>query len=201
MQTNHGAWILALIDIREALLGGCSAVLELEQDGQKSYAIPPPRFWFPPDRLRWVNALNPSMQRKDYPDRPWPWELRAYLSPSESWEFCDLEGRPLAREKVNSTLHVFLRRAEAVKWGLLPALESPQATGPPVRQASDAALRKAISETPEEWFLEPGRSEEEIRERIEGLAGGAVSRDRLRSVLKAGVPGLKNRGRGRPKKK
>src|SRR6516165_3444927 len=125
-QSNSGAWILAPAIIREALLGGCRAVLELDQGGQKSYAFPAPEFWFPPDRLRWVNALNPSMRREDFPDRPWPWELRAYLSPSEPWELCHIEALPLAREQV-STLRVFLGRADAVQWGLLPALESPQA--------------------------------------------------------------------------
>jgi hypothetical protein len=73
---------------------------------------------------------------------------------------------------------------------------------PPIgRRASDAAVRKAIGEIPEEWFVEPGRSETEIRERIEQLAKGAVSRDRLRCALKAGVPALKKRGRGRPRNK
>ena len=129
-QINHGAWMLAPGDIRDALLGGCSAVLELEQDGQKFYGVPPPGFWLPRNRLRWVNRLNPSMQREDYRDRPWPWVLRAYLEP---WEFRHVEFRaqysvifPLAREQA-STLPVFLRRAEAVQWGLSPALESPQA--------------------------------------------------------------------------
>jgi hypothetical protein len=125
-QINHGAWILAPAVIREALLGGCGAVLELKQNGQKNYGVPPPGFWLPPDRLRWVNRLNPSMRREEYHDRPWPWELRAYLPPSEPWEFRRVEGFPLAREQV-STLRVFLRRVEAVQWGLLPALESSQA--------------------------------------------------------------------------
>ena len=77
-QNNFGAWVLAPVLIREALLGGCPAVLELDQGGQKSYALPPlptsdptSNFWFPPDRLRWVNALNPSMRREDFFDRPW----------------------------------------------------------------------------------------------------------------------------------
>jgi hypothetical protein len=74
---------------------------------------------------------------------------------------------------------------------------------PPIgRPASDAAVRIAtISKIPEKWFVEPGRLETEIRERIERLAGGAVSRDRLRCALKAGVPALKKRGRGRPRNK
>ena len=109
-QSNSGAWILAPVDIREALLGDCSAVLELDQGGQKNIAVPPPGFWFPPDRLRWVNALNPSMRREDFPHRPWPWELRAYLLPSE---------RHFGEQL--STLRVFLRRAKAVQWGLWPA--------------------------------------------------------------------------------
>src|SRR6478672_1291954 len=117
-QINCGAWVLAYVDIQEALHGGCGAVLELEQNGQKSYAIPPPGFWLPPDRLRWVNALNPSMRREEYPDRPWRWELRAYLSPGESWEVRHLDGSPIAREQVGTTLRVFLRRAGAAQWGL-----------------------------------------------------------------------------------
>ena len=192
-QRYCGAWILARDDIREALLGGCPAVLELDQGGQKNYVFPPEGFWFPPDRLRWVNALNPSMRREDFPHRPWPWELRAYLLPSE---------RHFGEQL--STLRVFLRRAKAVQWGLLPAQVVASEELPPLdkqRQASDAALRKAISDIPKEWFVEPGRTETEIRERIELLAGGAVSRNRLRSELKAGVPALKNRTRGRPKKK
>jgi len=194
-QRYCGAWILARDDIREALLGGCPAVLELDQGGQKNYVFPPEGFWFPPDRLRWVNALNPSMRREDFFDRPWPWELRAYLSASE---------HHIAEQLGTSTPRVFLRRAEAVQWGLLPAQVVASEELPPLdkqRQASDAALRKAISDIPKEWFVEPGRTETEIRERIELLAGGAVSRNRLRSELKAGVPALKNRTRGRPKKK
>ena len=123
VQINHGAWVLAYVDIREALLGGCGAVLELELNGQKSYVFPPPGFWLPPDRLRWVNGLNPSMRREDYPDRPWPWELRAYLLSSE-------------REGFDATARIFLRRVEAAQWGL--PLESPQAVAseepPPPRE-------------------------------------------------------------------
>lgn len=79
---------------------------------------------------------------------------------------------------------------------------APPTEPPPIgRQASDAAVRKAIGEIPEEWFVERGRSETEIRKRIEQLAEGAVSRDRLRCALKAGVPALKKRGRGRPRNK
>jgi len=135
------------------------------------------------------------MRREDFFDRPWPWELRAYLSASE---------HHIAEQLGTSTPRVFLRRAEAVQWGLLPAQVVASEELPPLdkqRQASDAALRKAISDIPKEWFVEPGRTETEIRERIELLAGGAVSRNRLRSELKAGVPALKNRTRGRPKKK
>ena len=40
-QINHGAWVLAHVDIREALAGGCGAALEVEQDGQKGYCDPP----------------------------------------------------------------------------------------------------------------------------------------------------------------
>jgi len=122
-------------------------------------------------------------------------KLRAYLSASE---------HHIAEQLGTSTPRVFLRRAEAVQWGLLPAQVVASEELPPLdkqRQASDAALRKAISDIPKEWFVEPGRTETEIRERIELLAGGAVSRNRLRSELKAGVPALKNRTRGRPKKK
>jgi hypothetical protein len=69
-QINGGAWILAPVDIREALLGGCHAMLELDLGGQKSYVFPASKeFWFPPDRLCWVNALDPSMRREDFPDR------------------------------------------------------------------------------------------------------------------------------------
>jgi len=158
-QNNFGAWVLAPVLIREALLGGCPAVLELDQGGQKSYALPPlptsdptSNFWFPPDRLRWVNALNPSMRREDYFDRPWPWELRVYLSPSESQELRDIEGRPLAREQVR-TLRVLLRRAPAIEWGLLPPpsalpAEPPRVEPvPPPKPAS--ALTSAVEPKPE----------------------------------------------------
>jgi hypothetical protein len=140
-EINNGAWILALFDIRDALLGGCPAVLELNQGGQKSYVSPakPKEFWAPPNRPRlcWVNALDSSMRREDYPGRAWPWELRAYLSPSERGEVHDVEGHPLAREQVSSTPRVFLRRADAVQWGLLPALESPQAAAREVPPSPD----------------------------------------------------------------
>jgi hypothetical protein len=128
-QSNDGVWILALLDIRDALRGGCPAVLELDQGGQKSYASPPPGFWLPHHSLRCVNAINPSLRREDFPGRPWQWEVRAYLSPRELGELRDSEGRLLAREQVGSArpVPVFLLRAEAVKWGLWPASKSPQA--------------------------------------------------------------------------
>jgi hypothetical protein len=142
-QTHEGAWVLAPTIIREALLGGCPAVLELDQGGQKNYAFPPDptsnptsSFWFLPDRLRWVNALNPSMRREDFFDRPWPWELRAYLSPSESWEIRDIEGRPIAREQIRSTLRVFLHRAEAIQWKLLPSPLRVEPAGQPKERRS-----------------------------------------------------------------
>jgi hypothetical protein len=148
-RSNEGAWVLAPTVIRTALLGGCPALLELDQGGQKNYAFPPvptsdptSNFWFPPDRLRWVNALNPSMRREDFFDYPWPWELRAYLSPSEPWEFRDIDGRPLAREQVRSTLRVFLPRAVASQWGLLPppqALSSEPPYAEPVPPPGPAA--------------------------------------------------------------
>jgi hypothetical protein len=121
-QINHGAWVLAPVTIQQALAGGCGAALELVQDGRKLYVQPPPEFWHPDKRLLvWVNALNPSMQREDYPDRPWPWELRTYLLSSERGGF-------------DATARIFLRRAEAVQWGL----ESPQAVAseepPPPRE-------------------------------------------------------------------
>ena len=34
-QINHGAWVLAYVDIQAALAGGCDAALELELNGQK----------------------------------------------------------------------------------------------------------------------------------------------------------------------
>jgi len=52
--------------------------------------------------------------------------LRACLSPYEPWELRDSEGRLFPQEKVN-TLPIIMQRTEAVQWGLLPALESPQA--------------------------------------------------------------------------
>jgi hypothetical protein len=138
-QSYSGAWILAPVVIQEAFLGGCPAELELDQGGQKIYVVPPSEFWFPPDRLCWVNALNPSMRREDFPDRPWPWELRAYLPPSEPWEFRDSEGLPLPRPQV-TTLPVFLPRADAIQWGLLPALESPQAMASEESPSPDGQL-------------------------------------------------------------
>jgi hypothetical protein len=160
-QANSGAWILAPVYIREALLGGCRGVMEVDHDGQKNYIIPPnpKEFWFPPDRLRWVNALNLSMRREDFPDRPWPWVLCAYLSPNEHWEIRDVEGRPLAQEVI-TMLRVFLYRSDAVQWGLWPALESQRAgTGEespsPDQQLNDPAAdiqtsapAEARSETP-----------------------------------------------------
>jgi hypothetical protein len=161
-QSNEGAWVLAPTDIRTALLGGCPAVLELDQGGQKNYAVPPDptsdptsSFWFPPDRLRWVNALNPSMRREDFFDRPWPWELRAYLSPSEPWEFRDIEGRPIAREQVRSTLRVFLHRAEAIQWGLLP---SPQAPPTEPSRAEPVAELASVASAELLGALNPGAS-------------------------------------------
>ena len=130
-------------------LGVATRCWNWNRTARKVTAIPPPGFWLPPDRLRWVNGLNPSMRREDYPDRPWPWELRAYLSPSELWEFRHLDGFPLARERV-STLRVFLRRAEAVQWGLWPALESPQAVAseepPPREQPGESTVGSAGGE-------------------------------------------------------
>jgi len=182
-QSNGGDWNRARTIIRDALHGGCRAALEVDQGAQKGYIFPPPGFWFTPNRLRWVNALNPSMRREDYPDHSWPWELRAYLSPSESWELRDIEGRPLAqaeagvqqageqarqallmdlesygidpsagryaaldqaREQV-SMLRVFLPRTNTVQWGLLSALEFPQAVASeespsPDKQLNDPAV-------------------------------------------------------------
>jgi hypothetical protein len=162
-QSDNGAWCLAPVDIRTALLGGCRAVLELDQGGQKSYAFPPKpkEFWFPPDRLRWVNTLDPSMRREDYPDRSWPWELRAYLSPSESLELRDSEGLPLARPPV-ITLRVFLHLADAVQWGLLPASTSPQTVAneePPLPVGSQTPTHaQSASEQPEAPPPAPARA-------------------------------------------
>jgi hypothetical protein len=69
---------------------------------------------------------------------------------------------------------------------------------PPAKQVSREDLREAIDQIPPEWILEPGRTEKEIQDRIEQIAGGAVSREWMREELKARVPG-KNRGRGRPR--
>jgi hypothetical protein len=154
-QSNGGAWVLALLDIRDALLGGCRAALELDQGGQKSYAFPTPEFWFPRDRLRWVNGLNPSMRREAFSDRPWPWELRAYLLPSNLRELFHSEALPLAREP-GSTLPVFLHRADAVQWGLLPPPQAPPSESSrvepvppsepaPARDAGDQAGVAAIA--------------------------------------------------------
>jgi hypothetical protein len=82
--------------------------------------------------------------------------------------------------------------------------EQPKA--PPRRPASEAALHKVIDEIQKDeaqkkWFAESRRTEKERQMRIEQLAGGSVSRARLRLALKDGVPALKNRTRGRPRKK
>jgi hypothetical protein len=69
---------------------------------------------------------------------------------------------------------------------------------PPAKQVSREDLREAIDQIPPEWILEPGRTEKEIQDRIEQIAGGPVSREWMREELKARVPG-KNRGRGRPR--
>lgn len=92
------------------------------------------KFWSSPDRLRWVNALSPSMQRINFSDRPWPWELRAYLSLSELWELRHIEG-------LSATPRVFLRRAEAVQWGLLPAQAVASEESPsPDKQLNDLGV-------------------------------------------------------------
>jgi hypothetical protein len=153
-QANNGAWILAPGDIRDALLGGCDAVLILE-DG---YVQPPPEFWFLADRLRWVNALNPSMRREDSPDRRWPWELRAYIL-SNTQELLHvgklpfalqtsalrvfIEGLPPDRQQAIA-LPVFLHRAQAVQWDLCSALESSHA---PSGQLDERFTSKAAAPT------------------------------------------------------
>jgi hypothetical protein len=172
-QINCGAWVLAYVDIQTALAGGCGAVLELEQNGQKSYAIPPPGFWLPPDRLRWVNGLNPAMRREDYPDRPWPWELCAYLLPSERGGF-------------DATARIFLRRAEAAQWGL--PLESPQAVASeespsPDKQLNDPAVGVQASvhaqSAPEQSEMPPPKPPESDRaESTEQLTYAQIA-DRL----------------------
>jgi hypothetical protein len=157
-QSNDGAWILAVVDIRDALLGGCRAALELDQGGQKSYRFPAPKFWFPGDRLRWVNGLNPSMRREDFPGRLWPWELRAYVLPSELRELFHGEALPLAREQV-SMLRVFLHRADAVQWGLLPpqAVVSEESPSPD-KQPTAATHAQSAPEQPEAPPRDPAQA-------------------------------------------
>jgi hypothetical protein len=129
---DNGARVLAHDDIRAALDGGCASLLQSVKAGQEVYAPPPPGFWKPPDRLRWVNALNPEQRLEDFPDQPWPWELRAYLLPAE-------------RESPDAPpyVHVLLLRTGAIQWRLLPAPESTQAetseTKPPVAESPSGA--------------------------------------------------------------
>src|SRR5262245_53374672 len=105
-QNNCGDWKNALTIILNAFRGGCGTRLELDQ----GCAVPPPGFWFTPNRLCWVNALNPSIRRENYPDRPYSWELRAYLWPDEPWELRDSGGRLFAALVRPVTLPVFMRR-------------------------------------------------------------------------------------------
>ena len=122
-QVHRGIRVLALVDIHDALKGGCRSLLQSVKDGRKIRTYPPPEFWHPPNRLDWVNALNLSQRLADFPDRPWPWELRVALTPSE-WE------------SLGAPVDVFLRRADAVRWGLWQAKPEPteiaEATPEPV---------------------------------------------------------------------
>src|SRR5262249_43301343 len=84
------------------------------------------------------------MQRKNFSSRPWPWELRAYLSLSDLWDLRHNEG-------LSATPRVFLYRTGAIKWGLLPAVESPQeAPPPPAAQSDKSAIFDSASVTSEE---------------------------------------------------
>jgi len=160
-QSNGGDWIRALTTIREAIIGGCPAILEWEQDGQKTHTAPSPeralKFWSAPDRLRWVNALNPSFQRINFPDRPWPWEVRAYLWQIELWELRHIEGLP-------ATPRVFLHRAEAIKWGLLPS--SPDKRPTAAARAQNAPEQpEALPPTPAADTTSKRRAKKRVKRR------------------------------------
>jgi hypothetical protein len=66
------------------------------------------------------------MWREDFPDCPFPWELRAYLWSDEPWELRDIKGNLFFKEQVSTFRPVYLLRAQAMEWGLWPAVESPQ---------------------------------------------------------------------------
>jgi hypothetical protein len=138
VRANDGAWPLALYDIRDAILGGCRAMLETVQGGQKAYEQRPLEFWEPRDRLNWVNPLRPSQRRQDFPSRPGPWELRACLQPDE---WTSLDTMP----------PVFLHRADALRFGL-PVSEAPQTEQPPpvppIPVGADAALPVVLPKPP-----------------------------------------------------
>jgi hypothetical protein len=99
---------------------------------------------------------------------------------------------------------LFEGRAAVVAVQIEPAPPVPQPVqvAPGRRRVSEAEMRTAILQIYAEepgWFVQLGRTEEEIRERIERLSGGSVFRKPMREALNELVPGL-NRGRGRPRK-
>ena len=100
-QINGGSRDLALLDIQAALVGGCRSLLRWIKDGQEEKEYPPPAFWSPSTRLVW-----------EPPYYPQGWKLVVRLP----WD-----------EFKGGELYPFLRRTDAIRWGLWPALESPQA--------------------------------------------------------------------------
>jgi hypothetical protein len=100
-QINGGSEALARLDIQTALVGGCRSLLRWVKDGQEVREFPPPAFWHPPSRLVWDRL---------------PRRLCVQLPRDEH---------------KGDVLYTFLRRTDAARWGLLPALESPQAKRPP----------------------------------------------------------------------
>jgi hypothetical protein len=114
-QINGGSRDLALLDIQAALVGGCRSLLRWIKDGQEEKEYPPPAFWSPSTRLVW-----------EPPYYPQGWKLVVRLP----WD-----------EFKGGELYPFLRRTDAIRWGLWPALESAQPKQQPSKKHESADAR------------------------------------------------------------
>jgi hypothetical protein len=121
-QINGGSHNLALLDIQAALVGGCRSLLRWIKDGQeKEREYPPSAFWRPFGRLAWEPPFYPQ-----------GWKLVVRLP----WD-----------EFKGDELYPFLCLTDAVRWGLWPASELPQAKQqsepqqpPPATQPDEPAI-------------------------------------------------------------
>jgi hypothetical protein len=131
---DHGARILASLDVLEALRRGCRSLLQSVKDGKTRLTYFQLEFWQRPDRLTWVNALNPSQQLADFSDRSYPWKLCVCLTSSEL-------------DSLGAQGEVFLHRVDAVARGLW--LESSKA------KPSPKTGRRARSRQPDKQPARP----------------------------------------------